>query len=298
KKSRTSRAFTVHSLRTASTEKRAKESAAIIRSIIVGDHNVPLDVRTKAFSRSAVARVKSQLLKPKAATKMVAQLKILPPQPTDVPTGPNVPIHAVCLDVTDDEAYERYFSKLGPVVSASIEALATTLANIHIVDLLMAPNIGFGASADAPGLFAGAVPTPETILEGLQLITPQLLALGYATGKAVLPDHKGVTVPTDRISVLTYWWGFEICLPPATLAHIQATAAPGSALLDLLTAIAVLDDGMREVLPFIRYFAQFVQTEWHLIRAADEGKGVVCFATWLMPVALVPRPWDFQDPSP
>lgn len=203
KKSRTSRAFTVHSLRTASTEKRAKESAAIIRSIIVGDHNVPLDVRTKAFSRSAVARVKSQLLKPKAATKMVAQLKILPPQPTDVPTGANVPIHAVCLDVTDDEAYERYFSKLGPVVSASIEALATTLANIHIVDLLMAPNIGFGASADAPGLFAGAVPTPETILEGLQLITPQLLALGYATGKAVLPDHKGVTVPTDRISVLT-----------------------------------------------------------------------------------------------
>jgi len=206
KKSRASRSFTVYSLRTASTEKRAKESAVIIRSIIVGHHNVPSDakpVKAKAFSRSAVARVKSQLLKPKAATKVVAQLKALSPQPTDVPTGPNIPIRAVCLDVTDDEAYERYFSKLGPVVFASIEALAATLANIHIVDLLMAPNMGFGASADAPGLFAGAVPTAEVILEGLQQITPQLLALGYATGKAVLPDHKGVTVPTDRISVLT-----------------------------------------------------------------------------------------------
>lgn len=35
-----------------------------------------------------------------------------------------------------------------------------------------------------------------------------------------------------------------------------------------------------------------------MIKRADEGKGVVCTATWLLPVALVPRPWDFPDPLP
>ncbi|KAL4074047.1 hypothetical protein J3A83DRAFT_4083691, partial [Scleroderma citrinum] len=280
------------------TEKRAKENAMIIRSVIIGDHDALSNVksvRTKASTKSAVARAKSQLLKPSMASRVVAQLKALPSHPTDAPL-PNVPIRAVCLNVTDSEAHERYFSKLGPVATASIEALSATLANIHVIELLTAPNMGFGAPANASGLFAGSVPTAETVLEGIQQITPELLALGYATGKAVLPDHKGVTVPTDRISILTYWWGFEICLPPPTLAHIQTAAAPSSALLDLLTAIAVLNEGVREVLPFIRYFAQFVEIEWHSIRAADEGKGVVCFATWLMPVALVPRPWDFQDP--
>ena len=206
KKSRPSKSFTVHSFRTASNEKRAKESAVVIRSIIVGDHNLSSGakpLRAKASSRSAVARVKSQLLKPRAATKVVAQLKALPSQPTDISTSSNGLIRAVCLDVTDAEAHERYFSKLGPVASTSIEALSTTLAGIHAIDLLLAPDMGFGAPASAPGIFAGAVPTAKVILEGLQQITPELLALGYAMGKTVLPDHKGVTVPTDRISVLT-----------------------------------------------------------------------------------------------
>ena len=29
-----------------------------------------------------------------------------------------------------------------------------------------------------------------------------------------------------------------------------------------------------------------------------EGQGVVLAATWLLPVALVPRPWDFPPPPP
>jgi hypothetical protein len=55
---------------------------------------------------------------------------------------------------------------------------------------------------------------------------------------------------------------------------------------------------VREILPFIRYISQFVQAEWSLIKRADEGKGVVCTATWLLPVALVPRAWDFPDLPP
>ena len=96
----------------------------------------------------------------------------------------------------------------------------------------------------------------------------------------------------------TDWWGLEICLPPPTIDLLEAVECPGSTLLNLLTAISVLNEGVREILPFIRYIAQFVQTEWSMIKRADEGKGVVCTATWLLPVALVPRPWDFPDPPP
>ncbi|KAI6113244.1 hypothetical protein EDD16DRAFT_1160152 [Pisolithus croceorrhizus] len=299
KKSRENKTFAIRSLRKASTEKRVKESAMLVRSLIVGDCNSSLGAKlakTSSTAKNAVRRVHSHLSKPKSASKVIAHLKCLPPQSADHPVNPNVPLRAVCLDVTDDEARERYFSKLGSVASASVAAVSDALRDVHIVHLLAAPNMGFGAPATASGVFAGAVPTAGAVLEGIQEITPQLLALGYATGKAIMPNHKGVIVPTDRVSVLTYWWGFELCLPSPTLAYIQSAATPGSALLDLLTAISVLNEGVREILPFIRYLAQFVQIEWHSIHAADEGKGVVCCATWIMPIALVPRAWDFTDP--
>jgi hypothetical protein len=265
----------------ASSEKRARESAAIVRSVIVGDHNTPRDPRsnkTKAASKYDVARVKSQLLDPKMAAKVITQLRALPAHPNDAATNTNLPIHAVCL--------------------ASVSAVSTILADVHLVNLLTAPNMGFGAPVTAQGLFAGSVPTAETVIDGIEQITPQLMALGYATGQAMLPDHKGVTAPTDRISVLTYWWGLEVCLPPPTIAHLEVAEYPGSALLNLLTALSVLNEGVREILPFIRYISQFVQAEWSLIKRADEGKGVVCTATWLLPVALVPRAWDFPDLPP
>ncbi|KIJ67723.1 hypothetical protein HYDPIDRAFT_83269 [Hydnomerulius pinastri MD-312] len=299
KKSKASRAFTVRALRNGTSEKRAKESAAIVRALIVGDHNTsPEDMKSKKIksaSKSDIARVKSQLLQPKSAKKVITQLRALPAQPSHTTTNTNLPIHAVCLDTSDNEAHEQHFAQLGCVATASAASLSTALADMHLVDLLVAPNMGFGAPVTAQGLFAGSVPTAETIIEGMEQITPQLLALGYATGKVMIPDHKGVIVPTDRISVLTYWWGLEVCLPPPTLAHLEAAASPASALLNLLTALSILNEGVREVLPFVRYLAQFVQTEWRSIKATDEGRGVVCTATWIMPAALVPRAWDFPE---
>ncbi|KAF9244882.1 hypothetical protein BU15DRAFT_33830, partial [Melanogaster broomeanus] len=286
--------------RNASSEKRAKESAAIVRSLIVGDHNAPLEAKTKKTksSRSEVSRVKSQLLQPKSANKVITQLRGLPAHSDSTAADSNHPIHAVCLDTSDKEAHEQHFTQLGSVATASAEALTAALADMHVVDLFSAPNMGFGAPVTAQGLFAGSVPTAETVIEGIEQITPQLLALGYATGKAMMPDHKGVTVPTDRISVLTYWWGFEVCLPPPTIAYLEAAESPSTALLNLLTALSILSEGVREVLPFIRYASQFVQSEWHMIKRADEGRGVVCTATWIVPVALTPRAWDFTEAAP
>lgn len=55
----------------------------------------------------------------------------------------------------------------------------------------------------------------------------------------------------------------------------------------------MLNNGVREVLPFVRYIGQFVDFEFSNIQKADHGEGVVCAATWVMPAAMVPRPWDF-----
>lgn len=69
-------------------------------------------------------------------------------------------------------------------------------------------------------------------------------------------------------------------MPPPTIEHLRAAASPGTTLLNLLTALSIVSPGVREVLPFVRYISQFVQTEWRMIEAADKGKGVVCCATW------------------
>ncbi|KAG8213799.1 hypothetical protein J3R82DRAFT_10511 [Butyriboletus roseoflavus] len=280
KKSKASRALSIFMLGSAaSSEKRAKESAAIVRSVIIGGHNTPPELRSnkaKPVSKFDIARAKSQLLDPKMAAKVITQLRALPAHLDDAAMNSNVPIHAVCLDMPDKDVYEQHFAQLQSIATAPLSAVSTALAGIHLIDLLTAPDMGFGAPVTAQGLFAGSVPTAETVVEGIEQITPQLMALGYATD----------------------WWGFEICLPPPTIAQLEAAESPGTMLLNLLTAISILNEGVREILPFIRYIAQFVQTEWSMIKRADEGKGVVCTATWLLPVALVPCAWDFPDLPP
>jgi hypothetical protein len=172
-----------------------------VRAVILGDHEVAVDAKgkkSKPVSKSDLARVRAHLLEPKSASKVINHLRTM--SPTDTGTINTGPIHAVCLDTTDKEAHEQYFAQLSTSAAA---ALSVAIADIHIVDLLTAPDLGFGAPASSPGLFAGAVPSAEAIIDGLQQITPQLLALGYATSNAILPDHKGVIVPTDRISILT-----------------------------------------------------------------------------------------------
>lgn len=86
--------------------------------------------------------------------------------------------------------------------------------------------------------------------------------------------------------------------------------------MNLLSALALVNSGVREILPFIRYISQFIDFEFDAIKGQDRGNGVICAATWsllfllaplrivshffnrIMPAALVPRPWDFPLPPP
>ncbi|GJE94490.1 hypothetical protein PsYK624_106600 [Phanerochaete sordida] len=290
-------------IRISNADKRAKESAVVVRSLIIGPNGTTLP-KPKPVSKPKVERAKSQLLKPKSANRLIAHLRALPTESVNTAgeataVGPAPPIRAVCLKVTDAEVDSRHFTTAGvtSVYSASYTQLKDVFDNMELVDLVTAPNMGLGASAEEPGLFSGAVPTAKTIIEGVEQVTPQLMALGYATGKALLPDHSGVHPPTDRMSVLTYWWGFEVCMPPASIQYLGNVPSIAHSAINILTALSVLNEGVREILPFVRYISTFIDTEYNMIKGQDQGKGVVCAATWLLPAALVPRPWDFT-PAP
>lgn len=135
---------------------------------------------------------------------------------------PKGPIHAVCLPCTDAEAQDRHFARLATdntasgaaqegatrsvsvhlhtqsteaeicsVANASITSLKTVFSEVNLVSLVATPDLGLGGPPDGPGLLSGALPSAQAIIEGVEQVTPQLMALGYATGKAVMPDHTG-----------------------------------------------------------------------------------------------------------
>lgn len=110
----------------------------------------------------------------------------------------------MCLDETDEDVEKHHFAQLKPdapsetvgifvaesVVTANVDSVGSIFGNLHIVDLV-GTDFGFGQPASDQGILAGAVPTAETVLTGIKLITPQLMSLGYVTGQSILPDHKG-----------------------------------------------------------------------------------------------------------
>lgn len=62
-------------------------------------------------------------------------------------------------------------------------------------------------------------------------------------------------------------------------------------MLNFLSAAALVNNGVREILPFIRYIAQFVDFELSAIKKQDLGEGVVCAATWY--VSFVGISWSY-----
>lgn len=195
------------------SKQRAKKSALILRTVIVGPSKSAPKV-TPAVANPQMNKIRSQLCHPKAANKIIAQLRTLPPNDaTDdcLGTRRNGPIHAVCLSHTEREEDELHFSKLYHeegeqessggnafgfliITSAPVEKLKMMLNELKIIDLVSEPDLGLGQPGDGKGLLAGALPTPETVIKGFEQITPQLMALGYATGRAMVPSHAGVTL--------------------------------------------------------------------------------------------------------
>ena len=200
------------------TDRRARELALVVRSLMVGQNSGNGSPAPQVrVSRAQLDSVKAQLLKPKTGNQIIAQLRTLPALAESTAVK-SPPIRAVSLPDTEAKVAEKFFSQMRneskkepedstshfpTITSSTIESIAETLEGLHIRSLFTAPDLGLGEPGDGPGLLAGAVPTAETVINGLVKITPQLMALGYATGKDIIPDHAGIYPPVDRMSVLT-----------------------------------------------------------------------------------------------
>jgi hypothetical protein len=238
--------------------RKVEKAALVLRSFLLGHSpsitsssltnttstKVPLKGKTAANgpakppSPEKLSKASNQLLSPDQANKVIAKLRTLP-----IPDGPELPgieyagehvvshsegpIHAVCLDCTEEEADKYHFSRLvtgnerplpdepgeeagitvnndePSVAHANLASLVLVLRNLHIITLVSSPDLGFGQPPSDPGLLAGSVPSAQAVSDGMMEVSGQLLALGFATSKAVYPDHKGVYPPKDRFSVLT-----------------------------------------------------------------------------------------------
>lgn len=202
------------------SDRRAKDSALVVRSLIVGQNSAAgSTVPPVRVSPVQLDTVKAQLLKPKMANLVITQLKALPASADTTPqTG--TPIHAVCLPYPDEVIAEKHFSQLRNVAttkeptedhtlhlptitSATFESITETLKDLHIVSLFTAPDLGLGQPGNGSGLLAGAIPTAETVINGIEKTMPELMALSYVTGKGIIPDHAGIHPHVDRMSCLT-----------------------------------------------------------------------------------------------
>ncbi|OJT09317.1 hypothetical protein TRAPUB_14225 [Trametes pubescens] len=85
-------------------------------------------------------------------------------------------------------------------------------------------------------------------------------------------------------------------MPEPSMKYLSNVPSIAHTAINFLTALAVANGGVSEILPFVRYISQYLDAEWRMIQQADQGQGVVCAATWIMPAALVPRAWDFPQP--
>ncbi|SNX82856.1 uncharacterized protein MEPE_01562 [Melanopsichium pennsylvanicum] len=118
--------------------------------------------------------------------------------------------------------------------------------------------------------------------------------LANVTGTALraTQDMESIHPPIDRMAIFVHWWGFEITLPKASMAYLATAHSVSGAFLSFLQTIAATG-GVPELLPFIKYISTYMEVEYKAIQAQDQGHGVCIAGTWFMPLALIPRPWDY-----
>ncbi|BGP50218.1 hypothetical protein JCM10450v2_006134 [Rhodotorula kratochvilovae] len=153
-------------------------------------------------------------------------------------------------------------------------------------------TFGAGLPPMSPGALGGLAAARTGAFELLADMTGALIEKSGA--------HDGVyALPQDRVSVFVYWWGFEILLPPPAIRTLSSVASVQSSFFTFLQAF-VLAGGAPELAPFVKYISSYIDMEWQAIKAQNKGNGVILAATWLLPVALVPRAWDvpIRCPAP
>ncbi len=89
-------------------------------------------------------------------------------------------------------------------------------------------------------------------------------------------------VPTDRISVQAFWWGFHFVIPEKVMNQWETG---GTSVASFIAALAPVTG---PAAPFVALAAAYVAAEFGLMKAVDRGRGVYLSMLWIVPGVFVP----------
>ncbi|GAA5828460.1 hypothetical protein JCM5353_006995 [Sporobolomyces roseus] len=124
-------------------------------------------------------------------------------------------------------------------------------------------------------------------------------------GRKVLVAKKIFDPPKDKLSVRATWWGYEIYLPESVFVKLGNDVEPYlTSLTYFSTALALLTSQappfivalpafplLLSLLPILSAISSSLTWYWKTMKKMDMGEGIVLSATWVLPIALVPRSW-------
>lgn len=84
-------------------------------------------------------------------------------------------------------------------------------------------------------------------------------------------------LPPESIEAQTYWWGYEIYIPPRTLQKLEDE---GDVATGVLYFLGALSKTVPLIYPFVNMIATYVAMQFTIIKAADRGNGIILVATW------------------
>ncbi|KAI8053757.1 hypothetical protein BDF22DRAFT_742731 [Syncephalis plumigaleata] len=112
---------------------------------------------------------------------------------------------------------------------------------------------------------------------------------GKGKGNGTDDSEDDDDMPPESIEAHTYWWGYEIYIPPRTLQKLEDE---GDVATGVLYFLGALSKTVPLIYPFVNMIATFVAMQFTIIKAADRGNGIILVATWVLPIVLIPKPWE------
>jgi len=92
-----------------------------------------------------------------------------------------------------------------------------------------------------------------------------------------------------EISVHIFWWGYEIYVPTPCMGRLNQAENVSQAFIGFIRTVA---GSVSALTPYWGFISAWVGLQFSIIKMQDHGHGVVIAATWVLPIALIPRPWN------
>ncbi|CAJ0650746.1 7132_t:CDS:10 [Entrophospora sp. SA101] len=91
----------------------------------------------------------------------------------------------------------------------------------------------------------------------------------------------------NTISCYVYWWGYEVYVPQKCMGRLDQAQNVSNSFLGLLHIVV---GNSSPISPYFGLISAWVGLQFTLIKSQNVGNGVVLAATWVLPIALMPRP--------